>query len=283
MCCEPLLHRGGRRLANVLSTRLPGDEPIGEAWLLSDRDEYPSRIADGPLAGSTIADLIRDSPQQLLGAAAAHLRRFPLLLKLLDVCDRISVQVHPTDDQTALLPQGESGKTEAWQDRSLGRAAQRCCRPDLCRPESAQHGSQNLLIPATPGRRLLDDQELPGFGAVDSSGTRGALASAISVVAAAAGTSAPRDFPQSCLNLSRNRFQPVSTNSFDMVVSERRSSRRDVVEAGVQRWAFLFRLHDDERTRATRRYGSEHSPCYATEPAPLPHHTVSPRRGPRLR
>ena len=114
MCCEPLLHRGGRRLANVLSTRLPGDEPIGEAWLLSDRDEYPSRIADGPLAGSTIADLIRDSPQQLLGAAAAHLRRFPLLLKLLDVCDRISVQVHPTDDQTALLPQGESGKTEAW-------------------------------------------------------------------------------------------------------------------------------------------------------------------------
>src|SRR6185437_15466321 len=105
---------GGRRLANVLSTRLPGDEPVGEAWLLSDRDEYPSRIADGPLAGSTIADLIRDSPQQLLGAAAAHLRRFPLLLKFLDVCDRISVQVHPADDQTALLPQGESGKTEAW-------------------------------------------------------------------------------------------------------------------------------------------------------------------------
>lgn len=105
---------GGRRLADVLSTRLPGDEPIGEAWLLSDRDEYPSRIADGPLAGWTIADLIRDSPQQLLGAPAAHLRSFPLLLKFLDVCDRISIQVHPTDEQAALLAQHEPGKTEAW-------------------------------------------------------------------------------------------------------------------------------------------------------------------------
>ncbi len=105
---------GGRRLANVLSMQLPGEESIGEAWLLSDRDEYQSRIADGPLAGRTIADLIRDWPQEILGAPAAHLRRFPLLLKFLDVCDRLSVQVHPTDDQTGLLPQGEPGKTEAW-------------------------------------------------------------------------------------------------------------------------------------------------------------------------
>lgn len=106
---------GGRRLANVLSTPLPGDdERIGEAWLISDRDECLSRVADGPLAGRTIADLIRDSPQELLGASAAHWRRFPLLLKFLDVCDRLSLQVHPADDQTAFLPQGEPGKTEAW-------------------------------------------------------------------------------------------------------------------------------------------------------------------------
>ena len=114
---------GGRRLANVLSMRLPGDEPIGEAWLLSDRDEYPSRVADGPLAGRTIAELIRDSPHELLGAATTHSGRFPLLLKFLDVCDRLSVQVHPTDDQTALLPQGEPGKTEAWVVLHSGAAA----------------------------------------------------------------------------------------------------------------------------------------------------------------
>ena len=105
---------GGRRLADMFSTRLPGDEPVGESWLLSDRDEHPSRIADGPFKGRTIADLIRDSPRELLGARAAHVHRFPLLLKFLDVCDRLSVQVHPGDERTTLLPPGESGKTEAW-------------------------------------------------------------------------------------------------------------------------------------------------------------------------
>ena len=42
---------GGRRLADLLSAPLPGDGPIGEAWLLSDRDDHPSRVADGPLKG----------------------------------------------------------------------------------------------------------------------------------------------------------------------------------------------------------------------------------------
>ena len=42
---------GGRRLADWLKAPLPGDGPIGEAWLLSDRDEHPSRVAEGPLKG----------------------------------------------------------------------------------------------------------------------------------------------------------------------------------------------------------------------------------------
>ena len=40
---------GGRRLAGVLTAPLPGTGPIGEAWVLSDRDDHPSRVADGPL------------------------------------------------------------------------------------------------------------------------------------------------------------------------------------------------------------------------------------------
>lgn len=114
---EPIFHYrpwGGRRLANLLSAPLPGDDPIGEAWLLSDRDEHPSLIADGPLKGRTIGQLVRDSPEQLLGTAAMHLRRFPLLLKILDVRGRLSAQVHPSDRQTRFLPPGERGKTEAW-------------------------------------------------------------------------------------------------------------------------------------------------------------------------
>ena len=105
---------GGRRLANLLSAPLPGDGPIGEAWLLSDREDHPSRVADGPLKGRSIGQLLHQWPEQLLGKLAGRFRRFPLLLKFLDVRDTLSVQVHPSDQQTKYIPAGESGKTEAW-------------------------------------------------------------------------------------------------------------------------------------------------------------------------
>jgi mannose-6-phosphate isomerase len=105
---------GGRRLANLLTAPLPGDGPIGEAWLLSDRDDHPSHVANGPLKGQTLAHLLREWPEQLLGNLAGRFRRFPLLLKLLDVRDTLSVQVHPSDNQTQYIPAGETGKTEAW-------------------------------------------------------------------------------------------------------------------------------------------------------------------------
>ena len=105
---------GGRRLADLLTAPLPGDGPIGEAWLLSDRDDHPSQVADGPLKGPTIRQLLEQSPEQLLGKLAGRFRRFPLLLKFLDAHEKLSVQVHPSDRQTDYLPAGESGKTEAW-------------------------------------------------------------------------------------------------------------------------------------------------------------------------
>jgi mannose-6-phosphate isomerase len=105
---------GGRRLAEWLTAPLPRDEPIGEAWLLSDRDDHPSLVADGPLKGQSLGQLMDQSPEQLLGKLAGRFRRFPLLLKLLDARDTLSVQVHPSDQQTNYIPAGETGKTEAW-------------------------------------------------------------------------------------------------------------------------------------------------------------------------
>ena len=105
---------GGRRLANLLTAPLPGDGPIGEAWLLSDREDHPSRVADGPLKGRSIGQLLHQWPEQLLGKLAGRFRQFPLLLKFLDVRDTLSVQVHPSDRQTQYIPAGETGKTEAW-------------------------------------------------------------------------------------------------------------------------------------------------------------------------
>ena len=105
---------GGRRLADLLATPLPGDGPIGEAWVLSDRDDHASRVADGPLKGRTIGQLMEQSPEQLLGKLAGRFSRFPLLLKFLDVREMLSLQVHPADARKDLLPAGETGKTEAW-------------------------------------------------------------------------------------------------------------------------------------------------------------------------
>jgi mannose-6-phosphate isomerase len=105
---------GGRRLANLLSVPLPGEGPIGEAWVLSDRDDHPSRIASGSLKGRTIAQLLEQFPEQVMGRLAGRFRRFPLLLKFLDAREMLSVQVHPDDTHKDLLPAGETGKTEAW-------------------------------------------------------------------------------------------------------------------------------------------------------------------------
>jgi mannose-6-phosphate isomerase len=105
---------GGRRLANLLSAPLPGDGPIGEAWVLSDRDDHPSRVANGPLKGWTIAQVLEQFPEQAMGRLAGRFRRFPLLLKFLDAREMLSVQVHPDDLHKSLLPAGETGKTEAW-------------------------------------------------------------------------------------------------------------------------------------------------------------------------
>ena len=105
---------GGRRLADILGTPLPGDGPIGEAWVLSDRADHASRVADGPLKGQTISQLLEQFPEPLLGRLVGRFSRFPLLLKFLDVREKLSLQVHPADDRQDLLPAGETGKTEAW-------------------------------------------------------------------------------------------------------------------------------------------------------------------------
>jgi mannose-6-phosphate isomerase len=105
---------GGRRLADLLAAPLPGNGPIGEAWVLSDRADHANRVADGPLKGRTLGELLELYPEQMLGRLAGRYPRFPLLLKFLDVHELLSLQVHPADGRKDLIPVGETGKTEAW-------------------------------------------------------------------------------------------------------------------------------------------------------------------------
>ncbi len=105
---------GGRRLKRLLSKTLPAEELIGEAWILSDRDDFPSKVTNGKLKGQTIKELLEHSPRQLMGGFDGKFKRFPLLLKFLDCKEVLSVQVHPSDQLKKYIPKGESGKTEAW-------------------------------------------------------------------------------------------------------------------------------------------------------------------------
>jgi mannose-6-phosphate isomerase len=101
-------------LGEILSEPLPGSDPIGEAWILSDRDDYASQVANGPLKGKTIGELLKEFHGQLMGKLASRFDRFPLLLKFLDAHEMLSVQVHPSDAHPELIPAGDTAKTEAW-------------------------------------------------------------------------------------------------------------------------------------------------------------------------
>lgn len=104
---------GGNTLRPLLRAA-PTLEPTGEAWLISDQGESVSRVADGPLAGTSLRDLMRTRHRELMGAEAAPDGRFPLLLKLIDARQALSVQVHPNDEQAARIETEGLGKTEAW-------------------------------------------------------------------------------------------------------------------------------------------------------------------------
>lgn len=112
----PLLRRyvwGGHRLRTELGKPVPADQDCAESWEICDRGADQSRVIEGPLTGTTLHELIERFPRELLGRHCGG-SQFPLLYKFLDCKERLSVQVHPNDEQAAHLPIPDLGKTEAW-------------------------------------------------------------------------------------------------------------------------------------------------------------------------
>ncbi len=103
---------GGRSLETLYKKSLPPGVPIGESWEISDRPGDASVIANGPLAGKDLRWLMEHHGRDLLGDAPPEHGRFPLLIKLLDARDKLSLQVHPPAQQAAKL--GGEPKTEMW-------------------------------------------------------------------------------------------------------------------------------------------------------------------------
>jgi mannose-6-phosphate isomerase len=103
---------GGRNLERLYQKPLPLDQRIGESWEITDRPEGVSLIANGPLAGKSLRWLMEHHRKDVLGAQAAAAGPFPLLVKILDAQETLSVQVHPPAAVAAQL--GGEPKTEMW-------------------------------------------------------------------------------------------------------------------------------------------------------------------------
>jgi len=105
---------GGRRLETLLGKRLPHGAVIGELWEMVDREDAQSVVHEGPLRGKTLHELWTGHRESVFGRKHLGNRspRFPLLAKLLDARDRLSVQVHPPASRSGEL--GGESKTECW-------------------------------------------------------------------------------------------------------------------------------------------------------------------------
>ena len=106
---------GGRALERLFGRDLPAGEKIGESWELADLPEGQSVVSNGPDAGKTLNSLLAEKADEILGPnVTTDEGRFPLLLKLLDANDILSLQVHPDEQSAAELGPPAKFKTECW-------------------------------------------------------------------------------------------------------------------------------------------------------------------------
>lgn len=106
---------GGDKLTTLLNKKNSGENPIGESWELSGVQDDISVISNGFLEGNDINDLVETYLGDLTGDAIyeRYGNEFPLLIKILDIKEALSLQMHP-DDSTAMERHNSYGKTECW-------------------------------------------------------------------------------------------------------------------------------------------------------------------------
>ncbi len=150
---------GGTRLPERLGRTSTPDLPCyAESWELSDHPDGMSAVASGPYAGQTLHALMHDYGRAMTGRDATS---FPLLIKILDAADRLSVQVHPDNDSARR--HGGEAKTECWYileaepDASVWAGLQPGVTPDTFRAALDMGTIPDLLrqIPVTRGDLLF--------------------------------------------------------------------------------------------------------------------------------
>ena len=112
-----LFHKiwGGEHIKEWYRPASDSFENVGESWLISAVEKYPTEVANGPHAGDSLQDLLEVYMSELVGDRVYETfgNTFPLLVKFIDAADDLSIQVHPDDDY-AWEHVGTMGKTEMW-------------------------------------------------------------------------------------------------------------------------------------------------------------------------
>ncbi|MGM0472074.1 MAG: type I phosphomannose isomerase catalytic subunit [Bacillota bacterium] len=139
---------GGRRLATQFNRNLPAAN-IGESWELAAHQQGMSIISNGQWQGRTLTSLIADYWTRIMGTEldqknGAH---FPLLIKLLDAHDKLSVQVHPDDEYVTKYQVADSSKSELWYIIAAQPEAELICglQPNVNRSELIRGLKENQL------------------------------------------------------------------------------------------------------------------------------------------
>jgi mannose-6-phosphate isomerase len=104
---------GGHAIGSRYTRRRLPDRTIGESWEIVSHGADQSVVASGSLAGKTLGAIVAEERPSLLGKIETF-GKFPLLVKFIDAQERLSVQVHPNDQQARTYGWGEFGKTECW-------------------------------------------------------------------------------------------------------------------------------------------------------------------------
>jgi len=101
---------GGSRIPETFNRDVPNGI-YAESWEISDHDDGMSIVSNGALAGKSIREILKESPKEIMGSEVVG-TNFPLLIKLIDAKQKLSVQVHPNDETAEEF--GGEAKTEMW-------------------------------------------------------------------------------------------------------------------------------------------------------------------------
>jgi len=146
---------GGQMLRTRLGKSIPEDASIGESWELSGYGGDQSRVRGGAFDGVSVAEIAAKHHDTLLGPAIEG-DALPLLYKFIDASEKLSVQVHPSDEQAREYGWDERGKTECWYvvDADPGARMVVGFKPDVKREEIERAVRENTLEP------LLNDIDI---------------------------------------------------------------------------------------------------------------------------